>query len=176
MSSIRPTSGTFKAHFSRYVTLVTESDVLAALQRQIASVEGSLGGLTDQQAAHAYEPDRWSVAEVLGHVIDCERVFGYRALAIARGDRSSLPAFDENAFAKAANHRATPFRELVEEFSALRRSHVLMFRHLGEAAWDRLGMVDEQPASTRAWAFVMAGHLRHHGRILAERYGLSVAV
>jgi hypothetical protein len=174
MSALRPPSGTFNVNFSRYVSLVDEADVLAALGQQIASVGQALGNLSEQQVSYAYAPGKWTIAEVIGHVIDCERVFGYRALSIARGERKSLPSFDENVFAKAANHRTQPMAELLEEFFALRRSHVLMFRHFTETAWDRLGLVGEHPSSTRAWAFIMVGHLRHHARVLTERYGVKV--
>ncbi len=174
MSAVRPVSGTFHRHFLPYVSLVDEADVLVPLEGQIGTVQRTFGRITGEQARHAYAPGKWTVAEVLGHVVDCERVFGYRALSIARGERGALPSFDENAFAAAAGHGAVPLGELVEEFAALRRSHVLMFRHLGDGAWDRLGLVSGHPASTRAWAFIMVGHLRHHAKILAERYGVTV--
>lgn len=174
MSSVRPTSGTFNIHFAGYIALVTEPDVLEPLEGQIAAVEKALGGLSPQRARWRYAEGKWTVSEVLGHVIDSERVFGYRALATARGERATLPAFDENVYANASNHETSPIGELVEEFAALRRSHVLMFRHFDAAAWDRLGLVAGHPNATRSWSFVMVGHLRHHARVLTERYGVTV--
>lgn len=175
MSSVRPTSGTFNIHFAGYISLVTEPDLLAPLEAQIAAVEKGLRGLSPDQARARYAEGKWSVVEVLGHVVDAERVFGYRALATARGERASLPAFDENLYAGAASHATCPIAELVDEFAALRRSHVLMFRHFDAGAWDRLGVVAGHPNATRAWGFIMVGHLRHHANVLTERYGVPVA-
>lgn len=174
MSSVRPTSGTFNVHFAGYISLVTEPDLMTPLESQVAAVEQGLGGLSAERARSTYAEGKWTVAEVLGHVIDAERVFGYRALATARGERSSMPSFDENLYASAAAHAACPIAELVQEFAALRRSHVLMFRHLDATAWDRLGIVAGHPNATRAWGFIMVGHLRHHANILRERYGVAI--
>jgi hypothetical protein len=174
MSSVRPTSGTFHLHFAGYIALVTEPDLLEVLESQIGAVEKALAGLSAQKAASRYAEGKWTVSEVLGHVVDAERVFGYRAVATARGERAVLPGFDENAWANASSHAACPVGELVEELAALRRSHVLMFRHFDAAAWDRLGLVAGHPNATRSWGFIMAGHLRHHARVLTERYGVPV--
>lgn len=174
MSSVRPTSGTFNIHFAGYISLVTEADLMSPLESQVAAIERGLGGLSREKVRYAYAEGKWTVGEVLGHVIDAERVFGYRALSTARGERASLPPFDENVWASAAGHADCPIGELIEEFAALRRSHVLMFRHLDPAAWDRLGIVAGHPNATRAWGFVMAGHLRHHANVLRERYGVAL--
>lgn len=174
MSCVRPTSGTFHLHFAGYIALVTEPDLFDALESQAGAVEKAFAGLSAQKAASRYAEGKWTVSEVLGHVIDAERVFGYRAVATARGERAVLPGFDESAWANASSHAACPIGELVEELAALRRSHVLMFRHFDPAAWDRLGLVAGHPNATRSWGFIMAGHLRHHARVLTERYGIPV--
>ncbi len=174
MSSVRPVSGTFNLHFAPYIGLVTEPDVLVALKAQGPAVERALRDLPAAAARSRYAEGKWSVAEVVGHVVDSERVFGYRALATARGEKATLPSFDEDAYARLAGHDVCPLGELVEELLALRRSHVLMFRHFDGAAWDRLGLVGGHPNAARAWAFVMAGHLRHHANVLRERYGVAL--
>ena len=174
MSRVHPVSGTFSRPFSPYIALVTEVDVLPLLEEQVTAVEAALGNLPEELSRFRYAEGKWSVSEVVGHVVDCERVFGYRALATARGERIALPSFDENAYASAAGHDACPLAELVAELAALRRSHVLFFRHLPPAAWDRLGMVAGEPNATRSWAYLMAGHLRHHANVLRERYGIPV--
>ena len=174
MSSVRPVSGTYSLHFAPYIALVTEPDVLAVLETQGAAFEPALRRLPAGAARARYAEGKWSVAQVVGHVVDCERVFGYRALATARGEKAALPSFDEDAYAAAAGHDDCPLDELLDELAALRRSHVLMFRHLDGAAWDRLGLVGGHPNAARAWAFVMAGHLRHHANVLRERYGVAV--
>jgi len=171
---MRPTAGEYAASFDRYISLVTESDVLAVLDAQASTVHDALSGLSDARAAHRYAEGKWSVGQLLGHLVDCERVFGFRALAIARGEAYSLAAFDEDAYAVAAAHDRVPIDELAEEFATLRRSHVLMFKHLDAASWARVGTVNNTPTSVRAVAFIMAGHVRHHARILTDRYGVAL--
>jgi hypothetical protein len=171
---MRPSASECFSYFERYVSLVPEGDVLAALRNQVNAVQSAFGTLTEERAGFRYSEGKWSAREVLGHIIDAERVFGYRALCIARGEILSLPSFDENAYAAAAGHDRSPLPELVEEFCELRRSHIHMLRHLDDAAWQRVGRVDEHPTSTRAMAFITAGHVRHHAAVLSERYGIEI--
>lgn len=171
---MRPLEGEYAEHFVRYVSLVEEHDILPVLNAQASTIHDALSGLSDARAATRYAPGKWSVREVLGHVVDAEQVFGYRALALARGEHVSLPSFDENGYADAAGHDRVPIDELAEQFATLRRSHVLMLKHLDRDGWTRVGSVNEHPTSARAVAFIMAGHVRHHARILTDRYGVAV--
>lgn len=171
---MRPTAGEYADHFDRYVSLVTEPDVLSVLNAQASTVHDALSGLSDGRAAHRYAPGKWTVREALGHLVDCERVFGFRALAIARGEQYSLAPFDEDAYASVAAHDRVPIDGLAEEFATLRRSHVLMLKHLDDDGWRRVGVVNNVGTSTRAVAFIMAGHVRHHARLLTDRYGVVV--
>lgn len=171
---MRPTAGEYGQYFDRYISLVTEADVLAALNAQASQVHDALSGLSDTRASHRYAERKWTVREVLGHIVDCERVFGFRALAIARGEQYSLAPFEEDDYAALAGHDRVSIDELAEEFATLRRSHVLMFKHLDDAGWARVGVVNGAPMSVRAVAFILAGHVRHHARILTDRYGVAV--
>jgi len=171
---MRPTTDEYLPYFDRYVSLVTEDDVLALMNAQAASVHGALSGLSDERAGYRYASGKWTVREALGHLIDTERVFGYRALSIARGDTFSLPSFEQDDYVAAAGHDRAPVDELAEEFATLRRSHVLLFRHLDDGAWRRIGTVNQHPTSPRAIAFIMAGHVRHHAHVYSERYGIPV--
>jgi len=108
MHSSRPATTEYAPYFNRYIDLVSEADFVAVLARQPAEYAALLGALSQQQASFRYAPGKWSVREVVGHVVDAERVFGYRALCIARGESVSLPSFDENAYAAKAGHDACP--------------------------------------------------------------------
>ena len=171
---MRPTAGEYPEYFDRYVSLVYEHDIVALLNAQASSVHAALSGLSDARAGSRYADGKWSVRELLGHIVDTERVFAYRALAIARGETFSLPSFDENAYAANSRHDRYPIDELAEEFATLRRANVLFFMHLDEAGLRRTGTVNGQPMSVLALAFIMAGHVRHHARICSERYGIAV--
>jgi hypothetical protein len=173
---VRPSKTEYFAYFDAYVSLVPKEDVLPVLASQADGVRHAGAAALDPKAGHRYAEGKWTVREVIGHLIDTERVFGYRALRIARGDRYSLRGFDENAFAQTACHDRAPLVDLLDEFCTLRHSHVHMFRHLPEEAWASVGIANENPLSVRAIAYILAGHVRHHARVLTERYGVSFPV
>lgn len=170
----RPVADDHAPYFERYVSLVTEDDLLDLLRCQGEAVPAALAGLDDALAGHRYAPEKWSVREVLGHLTDAERVFGYRALALARDPAADLPPFDENVYAAHAPHDRRPIAALAEEFAALRRSHLYLFEGLDSTAWSRKGRVNGGPATARGMAYVMAGHLRHHAAILTARYDVPL--
>lgn len=169
---MRPTAAEYNPYFERYISLVTGDRVVPVLADQAVALHKLLRGLPDDRAAFRYAPGKWSVRESLGHLIDTERVFGLRALWIARGDRQPLPGFEQDDFARAAHHDHCSIAQLVDEFSALRESHVLMFNHLPAEAWSHVGNASGNPLSTRAAAFIMAGHVIYHTAIFHQRYGL----
>jgi hypothetical protein len=142
------------------------------LTGQIGGVASFLASVPEERAGFRYAPEKWSIREVVGHVIDCERVFGYRALSLARGETQSLPGFDETVYAARAGHDRFTLSSLVEEFQCLRQSHLHMFRRLSDTAWLTKGTANGHPTSVRGLAYVIAGHLRHHMSILTSRYGV----
>ncbi len=171
----RPGGDEYPSNFERYVALVPGTDVIVVLDEQRAVVHATLAALPEARAAYRYADGKWSVREVVGHVVDSERVFGYRALAFARGERAALPSFDENEYARQAGHDGVPIRALVEEFGSLRASHVAMLRHLPADAWARAGTASGKLVTVRALAYIMAGHAAHHLGLLHERYGVPPA-
>ena len=130
-----------------------------------------LHAVPESQGNVLHPPYTWSIKQVVNHLVDCERIFGYRALRIARGDETPLPGFDENAYARATDSNLCQLTDLASEFEALRKSHVLMFRHFPPAAWTRSGTANNNPVSVRATAFILVGHVRHHFAILRKRFG-----
>lgn len=169
----RPSPTEYAAWYESYVARVQDADVLVAFERQPAEIGRALAAVSEEQAGFRYAPDKWTVREVLGHLIDCERIFGYRALCIARGDVTPLPGFDENAYAAHAGHDRYRLTELLSEFEVLRGSHVSMLAHLDSGAFLRVGTANDHPVSVRALTFIMVGHARHHLAILATRYGIG---
>jgi hypothetical protein len=165
----RPASTEYAAYYGKYIDLVPETDVVAALAAQLDEVFPFLRAVPEAQGNVRHAPYTWSVKEVVGHLTDCERVFGYRALRFARGDATPLPGFDENAYAPAAESDRVPLADLVAEFEALRRSHVWMFRNLPDAAWPRAGEANGNRVTVRAAAYILVGHARHHTAILRKR-------
>jgi uncharacterized damage-inducible protein DinB len=168
----RPEPSEYPDSFRTYVALVEGSDVMDVLRSQPSTVRRTLEGLTPDQASHRYAEGKWSVRQVLGHVIDAERVFGFRALWFARRAPTSLPSFDENAWAEEAGSDLRRLRDMITEFEHLRLGHLEMFAHLPEDAWIRTGTASNRSISVRALAFVMAGHVAHHLALLCDRYGI----
>jgi hypothetical protein len=168
----KPDASEHAPYFSRYVDLVADGDILGALAGQIESTLAKLGRVSEADSLKRYAPGKWSVREVMGHMVDTERIFAYRALTLARNDRTELPGFEQDDYIPAAQFDRRPLQNLLEEFGAVRHSNLLMFRGLDQEAWARQGVVNKNPMSVRAAAYVIAGHELHHVRVLHEKYGV----
>ena len=168
----RPTE--YAPHFDRYVSLVNEDDVLGLLNTQAAAVHGALSGLSDDRAAIRYAPGKWTVREVLGHLVDTERVFGYRALSIARGETILAAVVRAGRLRRGRRPRSRTDRRArrsVRHAPSQSRAAVQASGRRSLAA-DRHR--EHHPTSTRALAYIMAGHVRHHANVFTERYGIPV--
>jgi hypothetical protein len=168
-----PDPAEYAPAYANYVGNVTEDDVVAALEAQARETAALLARVDDEKASHRYAPEKWSVKQIVGHVTDGERVFGYRALAIARGDQASLPGFDENDYMRNADFDRRSIRELTEEYAAARQAMLTMFRGFSDEAWQRRGIANNAGVTVRALAHIVLGHERHHLNVLRERYGVS---
>lgn len=166
----RPAETDYHPFYAGYVSLVPEEDVLGAIEQQSSETQRLISSLDESRAMHRYAEGKWSVKEVIGHVTDAERVFGYRALCISRGDTNSLPGFDEKAYMANANFDSWRLGDLAESYALVRRANIVLFRNLPEEAWDRRGTANDSGISVRALAFILAGHERHHLKVLRERY------
>ncbi len=172
MPTGRPAEGEYGPNFARYVSLVGEDDALAALEEQLDEVRRLIASVSADRETFRYGPEKWSVREVIGHLVDAERVFGYRAYCISRGELAALPSFDENAYVAASRYDEIPLLELGRELLAVRNVNLVALRRLDPDSWTRRGIASGRPISVRALAFVMVGHVRHHESILLERYGI----
>jgi hypothetical protein len=166
----RPASDEFNSYYAGYVNSVQHSNVLQALEEQIVETQALLQRISDEDALYRYEPGKWTIKEMLGHLIDAERIFAYRALRFARADESELQGFEQEPYVTASGHNDIPISELIDEFVLVRKSNVLMFRHLPVEAWLRVGVASKNRVTVRALAWILAGHEMHHVRILRERY------
>lgn len=167
----RPSPDEFAPYYARYIDLVPD-DVLRALRENAQETRRLLTPVTDPKADHRYAPGKWSVKEVIGHLTDAERIFGYRALRFARRDATPLPGFEENDFVETGGFGSRPLPNLLDEFRAVRAASIAFFENLDEAAWNQVGTANGVRMSVRALAFAIAGHELHHRKILVERYGV----
>lgn len=169
----RPQPDEIPSHYVGYVERVNESDPIAALAAQIEATTTLLRGVPEPDALRRYAPGKWSVKEVVGHLIDVERILAYRALRIARGDETPLPGFDEKAYVPAGKFDARPLADLVTELRTARAATLALFRGLDADAWRRRGTANGNPVSVRTLAYMLPGHERHHVEILKTRYGVG---
>ena len=169
----RPTAEEYAPFYARYVSLVPEEDVMAVLRSQPEELRRIASSVPPDHETHRYAPGKWSIREVVGHLCDADRVFGYRALCISRGERASLPAFDEGEYMAHATFDRRTLAELVKEFSMVREANLEVFRHLDEGGWKRRGVANDTDVTVRAIAYMMVGHVRHHSGVLRSRYGLD---
>ena len=166
----RPERSEAKDYYWKYIDRVQDGDICAALERLGRETVDFLRTISDAQSLHRYAEDKWSIREVVGHVSDSERVFGYRALRFARGDDTPLPGFDENQFMKRARLDDRPYASLVDEFEAVRAASVALLDGLFPEEWTRQGSASGKNVSVRALAWIIAGHELHHVGVLKERY------
>ncbi len=166
----RPSPDEHDPYYAHYVALVPDGSIVETLRHQIGETRALLAGLPAERAAYRYAPGKWSVTDVVGHLADAERVFAYRALRFARGDRTPLPGFDQDAFAAGARYASRPLADVVAELEAVRAASLALFGTFGDAELSRRGIANEAEISVRAIVWIIAGHELHHRTILRERY------
>lgn len=167
--SARPESGEYAPYYDKYVSLVPDGDILKTLEKQAPETVALLAR-PEADGDFRYAPGKWSLKESLGHVIDSERVFSYRAMRFARNDSTPLPGFEQDDFVKYGPFSQCRLDALVEEFAAVRKATVLMFRALDDSAWARRGVANNNEVTVRALAYIIAGHELHHRRIFQQKY------
>lgn len=166
----RPEPAEYAPFYDRYISLIPGSDILGTLEAQRREMLVLLCGRDENEGNFRYAPDKWSVKEILGHVCDTERIFAYRALRIARGDRTPLAGFEQDDYVRNAGFGHRPVADLIEDYIAVRRATLSLFRNLEEEAWMRRGIANNSEITVRALAYLTAGHELHHYRILEGKY------
>ncbi len=168
----RPQADEYAPYFERYISKVPAEgiDILGQLSTQIDDTASLFGALTDAEGDFAYGPDKWTVKQVVGHMADTERIFCYRAVCFARGEKVELPGFDENTYAAYAHFGARKLADIITELRAVRAASVAFFAGLDAEELMRRGKANGREYSVRAVPYIMAGHERHHGEIFRERY------
>jgi hypothetical protein len=166
----RPRPDEIGAYYHRYIDALPAGDVLAQLAHGLEETRALLATLGEARGNHRYAPGKWSVKEVVGHLIDAERVMAYRALRMARGDATPLPGFEQDDYVPAAESDRRTLADHLEELTHVRQANLCFFRSLPPAAWDRRGTASDNPFIVCAFPFLLAGHENHHRRVLAERY------
>jgi hypothetical protein len=149
---------------------VPEDDVVAPLETQTSELRRLFAGVSEDKGTFAYADGKWTVKEVLSHLIDGERMFAYRVFRIARGDKTPIEGFEQDGYIENSHANGRSFAELLREFELLRNANIIFFRNLRDGDWLRIGTANNIEISVRSLAWIMAGHIRHHIGILQSRY------
>jgi len=173
MTSGQPLDTEYAPYYQGYIGHVTEQEILPVLRSQLDALDVLLGRVTPEHETYRYAEGKWSIREIVGHLIDAERVFGHRAFCIARGEKQNLPGFDQNDYMLTAPYDRIDLEDLLSELRLVRLSNIAMLRTLDGEAWVRMGTANDNQVSVRALAFIIAGHARHHMEVLRERYELG---
>ncbi len=166
----RPETHEFAPYYNTYVSLVAGDDVVSILTTQSADLRDALRGMTEDRGSYAYESGKWTIKELLSHIIDCERIFAYRILRVSRGDETPLEGFEQDDYIATSNANDRSFADMLDEFEMMRTSNILMVKNIDDTASKRMGTASGSLVSVRALTYIMAGHVTHHLRILNERY------
>ncbi|MGK9127766.1 DinB family protein [Olivibacter sp. SA151] len=162
-------SDEFPAFYATYIDTVF-GDVMHVLNEQITSFPAFLEAIPAGRSDYAYAEGKWTIKEVVGHVLDTERIMAYRALRFARNDTKALPGFEQEDFVLNARFNERSLASLAEEFVLLRKSNMALFNTFNETELNRRGLASDRLISVRAFLYIVAGHLNHHKNIIKERY------
>jgi hypothetical protein len=166
----KPLPETYPAYFKQYVDQVADEDLSAAFSNQLPVLKAFLNAISEEKSNYAYDTGKWTLKELLQHMIDTERIFNYRALCIARKETASLPGFDENSYAENSNANSRTWRDLVDEFVAVRVTTEFLYSSFNAAALDASGLSNNKPITVISLGFTTLGHFYHHKKVIEERY------
>ena len=167
---MKPAPGDHPPFFERYISLVTENDTMEAFKNQLPQIESLLQSINEEKSKFAYAEGKWTLKELLQHMIDTDRIFSYRAMCFARKETTSLPSFDENLYAQNSNANERTWSSLSNEFLHLRKSIDDMFESFTEEMLNTKGISNNNQISVRSLAYAIIGHAYHHMVIIQERY------
>jgi len=166
----RPEPGEYNAYYETYVGKIPELDIVSVLRAQRDSTLELLETLPNHKIGHRYAPEKWTLRQVFGHVVDMEWVFATRAFHFARAVPGPLPGVDQDDAMAVVDFEARPWLSLLEQYRHLRTANIELFNSFDEAAWARQGIASGNPVTVRALAYIIAGHERHHMGVIRDRY------
>ena len=168
----KPKEGEYSPYAVTYFNALGNNDALQTLINRAAEVEQLWRNIPEDKGHYRYADDKWTVKQVIGHITDVERIFGYRALCIARGETINLPGFEEDEYEAAAKHNERSLNNIIDEWVALRKANIILFSTFTTTDFNIVGRANNQNTSVAAVVTALAGHEIHHTNILAERYGI----
>lgn len=166
----KPEAVEYHEYYAGYVSQVGENDILKMLKDQQGEFIQFIQTIPEDRYNYAYAENKWTIKQLIRHIIDVERMFGFRAMAIARGEKNKLPGFDDHLYVQMADDSKNSIADLLNEFESLRIGHIQMISNFTVQALERVGNANGSDVSVRAIIFIIAGHLVHHKQVITERY------
>jgi uncharacterized damage-inducible protein DinB len=167
----KPTQFEHADYYGSFIQLVDENvSVLDQLKNNSKQIEALLLSLAEPQLTTPYAEGKWCIKDIVQHLVDCERVFVYRAMRFARHDKTAQPFFDENEFAKAAKASSMPIKKLVKEYKTTRQATLAFFNNLTSDTCKRAGIAGNTSTTVRSLAWIICGHELHHWKVIREKY------
>lgn len=166
----KPTGIVFQPYVQQYIDLVPDGDLLVEFANQTLIINDLLATITEEKSMHSYAPGKWTLKEMLQHIIDTERIFSYRAVCFARKETLSLPGFDENLYGANTSANTRTWQSLVKEYKVVRLSLQLLFKSFTEEELLRTGTANNNLGMVGGIGFISLGHFYHHKKIIEERY------
>ena len=169
---MRPLEKDYAPSYKVYIDNIKGDDINGILREQLNSISDFFKTVTEEKGNYSYAEGKWSVKEVLGHVIDTERVFAYRALCFARKEKQSLPGMEQDDYVRGGSFNKRELKDLVNEFTLVRKANLALFDSFSEDELNRRGVASDNEVTVRALIFIIAGHAMHHIAVLREKYGV----
>jgi len=166
----KPSTESYPVYFQRYVNQVPEDDLFAAFKNQLPVIKEFLATVSEEKSFYAYDEGKWTLKELLQHTIDTERIFNYRALCFARLEKASLPSFEEDEYAANSDANRRTWKDMVDEFLAVRQATELLFKSFSPEMFDHIGTSNNKPGTVKSIGFTLIGHFYHHKKVMEERY------
>jgi len=166
----RPETDEYAPYYDTYVSLIAGDGVMAELDSQTASLRAAVSGLPEDRGSYAYAEGKWTIKELLSHLIDGERIFAYRILRVSRGDKTPIEGFEQDDYIATSRANDRTFSNLIDEFAFERQANLIMVSNIDDETSELMGTASDKPVSVRALTYIMAGHVKHHLKILADRY------
>ncbi len=166
----RPETNEYAPFYAGYIKGIIGNDPFRNLENQYQEIQSLLQSLPEEEANFAYSEGKWTVKEVLGHIIDTERVMDYRALCISRKDKQSLPSFEQDDYVREADFKERTITSLLEDYRTVRKSTVSLFKNFSEDMLNQRGVANNNEVTVLALLYIIAGHEMHHLKILKEKY------
>lgn len=166
----RPKSGDYSPYYENYIGLVEGNEPLKIMEKQLIETPKLFRSIPEDKGNFTYDAGKWTIKEILGHIIDTERVFVYRALCVARGEQQSLPGFEQDDYVKASNFGKRKLADLIDEYKKVREATIALFQSFDEMAISRMGVANNKNITVNALFYIIPGHEQHHLNILREKY------